>query len=151
MFFFFFDMNNDDKIEKFTNTLLKTNRTYDYFVCWKNIILENFEIEICAINCLIKKQDDDKFKQTFYELLHKTPSVILLFPYLIALAKSDRESLLKPMTPLEIIKDLSNIRDTDILFFDKGHMPKNDSDIDIYYDFFCKMGLKSLYQNILQI
>ena len=55
MFFFFFDMDNKDKVKVFLDSLLKTNRTYDYFVCWNNVYLQEFDIELCSINSLIKK------------------------------------------------------------------------------------------------
>ena len=59
MFFFFFDMDNKDKVKVFLESLLKTNKTYDYFVCWNNVFLQEFDIELNAINSLIKIKEDD--------------------------------------------------------------------------------------------
>lgn len=150
MFFFFFDMNNDNKTQRFLDTLLKTNRTYDYFICWKNIVLEKYKIEICAINSLIGIKDDVQFKSTFYDLLLKTPSVICLFPFLCSLAKAERTVLLEKNLSLEIIKDLQHIQETDEIYFSEDHLPKSSDDIQKYYNFFDKMGLKHLYQNLLE-
>lgn len=150
MFFFFFDMDNKDKVKVFLDSLLKTNRTYDYFVCWNNVYLQEFDIELCSINSLINIQDDNLFKNTFFKLLDKTPSVVSVFPYLIALSKKDREDLLDYGKPLEIIRDKNNIEQTDSFYFDKNHYDDVKEAKEKYYSFFCNMGLKKLFQNIIK-
>ena len=150
MFFFFFDMDNKDKVKVFLDSLLKTNRTYDYFVCWNNVYLQEFDIELCSINSLINIQDDNLFKNTFFKLLDKTPSVVSVFPYLIALSKKDREDLLDYGKPLEIIRDKNNIEQTDSFYFDKQHYDYVKETKDKYYTFFCEMGLKKLFQKIIK-
>lgn len=150
MFFFFFDMDNKDKVKVFLESLLKTNKTYDYFVCWNNIFLQEFDIQLNAINSLIKIKEDELFKKKFYELLDLTPSVVSVFPYLTALSKKDREDLLEHGKPLEIIRDIKNIEQTDEIYFDKHHYDDVRKTKEKYYSFFCKMGLKKLFQDIIK-
>ena len=46
-------MNTD--IEQFVNTLLVTNRDYDFFVNWdRATILEDYRVELHALDSLIK-------------------------------------------------------------------------------------------------
>ncbi len=150
MFFFFFDMDNKDKVNIFLKSLLKTNKTYDYFVCWNNVFLQEFDIELNAINALIKIKEDASFRDKFYKLLDVTPSVVSVFPYLIALSKKDREDLLENGKPLDIIRDIKNIEQTDQFYFDNLHYDDIKQKKEIYYSFFCEMGLKKLFQDIIK-
>lgn len=143
-------MDNNDKVKVFLESLLKTNKTYDYFVHWNNVILQEFDIELNAINSLIKIKDDELFKEKFYRLLDITPSVVSVFPYLTALSKNDREDLLEQGKPLEIIRDKENIEQTDQFYFDEQHYDYVKKSKEKYYSFFCKMGLKELFQDIIK-
>ncbi|MBB5226761.1 type II restriction endonuclease [Treponema ruminis] len=143
-------MDIQDKVNVFLDSLLPTNRTYDYFVCWNNVFLQEFDIELCSINSLINIKDDALFRNTFDKLLDKTPSVISVFPYLIALSKNERDGLLKKGEPLEIIKDKKKIEETDSFYFDEKHYEDVKKSKEKYYAFFCQMGLKTLFQKSIK-
>lgn len=100
-------MENKNKIKMFVDTLLSTNRGYNFFIDWKNIEVES-SVELCAINSLIGCKSNI-FKEKFYELLDKLPTVVAFFPMLLAISKSDRDKLKKGKSKLEIIdfKDLT--------------------------------------------
>lgn len=71
----------------FESNLLDTNRGYNYYIDWSNIDgYKKYEIEIHAMDVLIKKEDDTFF-DVFKELIIKLPTIIEIFPYLFALAK----------------------------------------------------------------
>lgn len=94
---------------------------------------------------------DEIFYEKFSELIIKLPSVILLFPYLFGLAKSERENLYKGKENLILIQDELDKTDYLEFIFSKTAIKnfKKDS-IKEYYDFFVQMGLKHLYQNIIE-
>lgn len=133
----------DNKIDRFVNTLLKTNRTFDFFVNLENIeYYKNFEIELNALNFLIGKID---FYEAFSKLLNSLPSVVKTFPLLLAISKIERENLIKNNNNLSIL----NINEFNIEEFDFESSNLNQEKIDKYYLFFKETGLKTIFQNYL--
>lgn len=70
----------------FLNTLLKTNRTYDFFVDWDKIFdkLEKNVVEISILNSL-SKISSDKVEDKFREILTKYPECVPLLPLILAI------------------------------------------------------------------
>ncbi len=144
-------MQPQERVKVFTENALYTNRGFNYYVDWANIDgYQEFQVEIHALDILIRCSDE-VFYEKFSELIIKLPSVILLFPYLFGLAKSERENLYKGKENLILIQD--ELDKTDYLEFIFSTTAiknfKKDS-IKEYYDFFVQMGLKHLYQNIIE-
>lgn len=134
----------------FTDNLLMTNRGFNYYVDWNNIDgYKGFLVEIHAMDVLIGCKDD-YFKSQFVTLISKLPSVRLLFPFLFGLAKGEREQLYKGKEKLTIIQDELDGADHLVYSFSKTINLFDENSIEMYYDFFVKMGLKNLYQNIIE-
>ncbi|VEU58936.1 DpnII restriction endonuclease [Mycoplasmopsis gallinacea] len=135
----------------FINSLLTKNKKYDYFVNWKSVIeqikkrYEN-SIELNALNSLIKSSD---FKLKFMELLDKVPTVITVFPLLIATSKDTREKLFEQKEKLEILDEEEQIEKFD--FSEKiAKRGFNLQQKEKYYIFFEKIGLKRLFEEIIE-
>jgi hypothetical protein len=145
----YFNLDIDEKKEIFTKNLVATNRGFNFYVDWENTqAYKNFEIELNALNVLINV-DDNKFELKFYELLKKLPSVIKTFPLLFALSKKERENIWKGKDVLHILEDANLDKDT--LEYDFSIETKlSDIDIEKYFYFFKKIGLKNLFQNLLE-
>ncbi len=140
-----------DRLKIFTENVLYTNRGFNYYVDWSNIDgYQEFLVEIHALDILIHCSDE-LFYDKFSELIIKLPSVILLFPYLFGLAKSERENLYKGKENLILIQQELDKNDYLEFKFSKTAVKNFSKDsIKEYYDFFVQMGLKHLYQNIIE-
>lgn len=146
----FLNQKSDTLVEIFTKNILETNRGFNYYVDWNNVEgYKDFLVEIHAIDILIGC-DDDSFKCKFFNLVSKLPKVVLLFPFLFGLAKTEREKLYKGKETLTIIQDESKLADNLFYSFPAKIESLDENEIDEYYDFFEKMGLKHLYQNIIE-
>jgi type II restriction enzyme len=78
--------NIDEYQIDFLDTLLETNRTYDFFVDWDKIfskLEENF-LEIGILNSL-SKISSEKSETKFREILTKYPEVVPLLPLILAI------------------------------------------------------------------
>ena len=141
--------NIDELAEQFVENILETNRSFDVYVDWRNATHENFkeyDIELNALNTLIRNATKEKF----YELVKKLPTVVCTFPLLIAVAKADRNKIVKGKKELVIV-DIHDM-DKDFLRYDlsKAHTKcLKDEDYDMYYEFFKQSGLQNLFQNML--
>lgn len=134
----------------FTENLVSTNRGFNFYVDWRNAeAYEEFDIELNALNVLIRIDDNDLFKEKFTLLLKKLPTVIQTFPLLFSLARKEREDIWKEKTVLNILEDVD--LDKDALVYDFIIPSELSSNfIDKYYDFFKRIGLKNLFQNLLE-
>ena len=144
-------MSIDEFAEEFENNLLDTNRGYNYYVDWSNISgLDSYLVEIHAMDVLINC-DEEIFKQRFTELITKLPSVIEVFPFLFALDKTSRKTVVNKSN-LKIIRSELDSDDYGIYNFNRKNLIVECSkkQIDKYYDFFVDMGLKRLFQNLLE-
>ena len=134
------DKNIDELAEQFVENILETNRSFDVYVDWRNATHENFkeyDIELNALNTLIRNATKEKF----YELVKKLPTVVCTFPLLIAVAKADRNKIVKGKKELVIV-DIHDM-DKDFLRYDlsKTHTKcLKDEDYD--------MIRKNLFKNI---
>jgi len=146
----YFELDIKDKKEFFVKTLINTNRGFSFYVNWDNINShKDFDIELNAMNSLIGIKNDYEFKLKFENLLKKIPSAIIVFPLLFALSKKERENLIKNKSKLNILDDLDLEKDALIFEFTKKEKLLNE-EIESYYNFFKRMGLKLLFQNIIE-
>lgn len=146
----FLNIQPEELVKIFTTNILSTNRGFNYYVDWSNIDgYQEFFVEIHAMDVLISC-NENSFAEKFYTLVRKLPSVTLLFPYLFGLAKNERDKLYKGKDKLIIIQDELDKADHLIYSFPKTLNHFSEKDIDMYYDFFVQMGLKHLYQNIIE-
>ncbi len=138
-------MNTD--IEQFVNTLLVTNRDYDFFVNWdRATILEDYRVELHALDSLIKC---DNFKTTFYDLLKKIPSVIKVFPFLIAISVKEIEQFRKGTGVFKVLNiEMNSFDKYDFSISENAKL--TDEEIDRYYYFFKKIGLVTFFENIVE-
>lgn len=135
-------------LEIFKNNLLETNRGFNFYVDWKNILgLEKYDIELHALDSLIGKKDD--FDSTFKDLLAKIPTVVTVFPYLFALSKKERESVISGKTELKVVGVELDSEDLQKFSF-KPQKQYTESQINEYLTFFDQMGLKNLFQNLIE-
>lgn len=143
-------LSTDEKKTIFTENLVSTNRGFNFYVDWRNAeAYEEFDIELNALNVLIRIGDNDLFEGKFILLLKKLPTVIKTFPLLFSLARKEREDIWKGKTILNILEDVD--LDKDALDYDFIIPNELSSDfIEKYYDFFKRIGLKNLFQNLLE-
>ena len=145
----FYSLSLEEKKELFTNTLVSTNRGFNFYVDWNNAeVYKEFDIELNALNTLIRVSDLN-FKLKFKDLLNKLPSVIKTFPLLFALSKLERESIIKGKMTLKVLE--SENLEEDALEYD--FIVKNnysEKEMEKYFKFFVKLGLKHLFQNLLE-
>lgn len=147
----FLNMTSEELAHIFIQNILPTNRGFNYYVDWNNITgYEDQLIEIHAMDILIGCKDNTNFKDRFTKLVSKLPQVICLFPFLFGLAKSEREKLYRGREELLIIQDELDGADHLTYSFSRKIKQLSNEDIEIYYDFFVQMGLKHLYQNIIE-
>lgn len=146
-------MNKNELKKIFVDNLLSTNRGFNYYVDWKNISgFNEYSIEINAIDVLIGCKDDNTFQKQFFALLEKLPSTILLFPFLFGLAKVERKAIYNNKCNLTIIsEEIDSPNNTSYNFsLEATKKSLTKKQIEIYYDFFVQMGLKNLYQNLIE-
>ncbi|MBO5866420.1 MAG: hypothetical protein J6Q73_10280 [Bacteroidaceae bacterium] len=147
----YLEIHPKERLKIFTENVLYTNRGFNYYVDWSNIDgYQEFLVEIHALDILIHCSDE-QFYDNFSDLIIKLPSVILLFPYLFGLAKNERENLYKGKENLILIQE--ELDKNDYLEFKFSRIAVknfNKENIKEYYDFFVQMGLKHLYQNIIE-
>lgn len=144
------NMNIDKLSEEFVNNLVETNRGFNFYVDWNNTLdYKRFEIELNAMNVLIRCDD---MHSKFVELVKKVPTVIATFPLLFALSKDERKNVWRGKNELKVVNEDLDEEDFYSYNFDI-YLLKNgisDDSIEIYYVFFEKMGLKALFENLLE-
>ena len=139
----------EEKIKLFEEHLLETNRGFNFYVDWRNVSgIAKYEIELHALDVLIGKKIDAEFTNQFFELLRKLPSVVKTFPYLFALSKAERE-FVTTSGQLKIVGTELDSPDLQSYSFNtiNGISAKQANE---YLSFFEQMGLKNLFQNIIE-
>ncbi len=147
----YLDKDKKELAHEFEKQLLETNRGFNYYVDWTNVCgYEKYDVEIHALDVLIRKKDEE-FRKAFWELLSKLPSVIEVFPYLFALAKKEANEIRGNKT-LKIIG--SAIDSDDFMTYSFNHkklsLPISEQEKVKYYNFFEQMGLKALFENHIE-
>ncbi len=144
------NMSTDELAEIFVDNLVATNRGFNFYVNWGNVLdYRKFAIELNAMNVLIRCDD---IHAKFVELARKLPTVIATFPLLFALSKGERKAVWKGETNLRVVNEDLDEDDFYSYNFNVSELNGNLSDetIEIYYIFFEKMGLKNLFENLLE-
>lgn len=137
-----------EKIELFESQLIETNRGFNYYVNWENILdHKKYCVEIHSLDCLIGQSTN--FDTMFFDLLKKIPSVVEVFPYLFALSKVERNSVRKQGELLKIIGTTLDSEDVQCFNFN-GQKTFSNKEIKEYLSLFEQMGLKNLYQRIIE-
>lgn len=138
----------EEKSRLFEEHLLETNRGFNFYVDWSNVVgLDCYTIELHALDSLIGRKDD--FDYMFTALLHRVPSAVKTFPFLFALSKAERESVISDKGFLQVVGTEIDSEDLQQYTF---HAAKSftDEQIQSYLVFFEQMGLKHLFQNLLE-
>lgn len=141
----------DELSSMFESNLLDTNRGYNYYIDWTNIDgYQKYDIEIYAMDTLIGK-DDNEFLNKFRELITKLPSIVEVFPYLFALSKVETAGVRKNSL-LKIVGSSIDSDDFQTYSFNSKKLcsPISEDVVIQYYNFFEQMGLKYLFQNLLE-
>ncbi len=147
----FLEKSKEELADIFMNNLVSTNRGYNYYVDWTNITgYDKFSIEIQAIDVLIGLKNDNDFRNEFNKLLTKLPNTICLFPLLFGLSKTERENAWKGKYDLTVVSDALGSEDNLTYRFPAEPELFSDIDIEKYYDLFDRLGLKNLYQNLIE-
>jgi len=146
----FLDKSPEERCNIFLQNLQPTNRGFNYYVDWTNVCgFEDLMVEINAIDTLIGCEEN-QFSNRFKELLTKLPSTVTLFPFLFGLAKNERQSLNSGNSSLTVLTDAIECSEYLEYKFPKEVGNLSDSEIEHFYDFFVKMGLKHLFQHIIE-
>jgi type II restriction enzyme len=144
------EMDIEDLSKLFVNNLVETNRGFDFYVNWDNIEdYKKFEIELSAMNVLIKSENIEK---KFFELAHKIPTFIATFPFLFALSKAERLDVWNGRNELSVVNEQLDGTDNFNYSFDIQQLKKglNNEQISHYYVMFDRIGLKHLFENLLE-
>lgn len=138
----------EEKLELFEEHLLETNRGFNFYVDWSNVIgLDGYTIELHALDALIGRKED--FNSMFNALLKRIPSVVKTFPFLFALAKAERENVTNGLGSLQVVGTEIDSEDLQQYNFRAVEM-LTEEQIKCYLNFFEQMGLKNLFQNLLE-
>ena len=138
----------EEKLHLFEEHLLETNRGFNFYVDWNNVIgLDCYTIELHALDSLIGRKED--FDYMFTTLLHRVPSVVKTFPFLFALSKAERESVTSGEGYLQVVGTEIDSEDLQQYTFHAAES-FTEEQVHSYLEFFEQMGLKHLFQNILE-
>ncbi|SHM35590.1 type II restriction enzyme [Caldanaerovirga acetigignens] len=134
----FLDVENiESVIEKFHDTIIDTNRSYNFFVDWDKVRnnITKYKIEFHILNSLVgSKQFEDDLK----EILQKYPQVLPAIPILLAIRELN----------LKVIKDFTE-KVPKVVNYDFNIRNLTPEDIDNIIEFFDKTGLKNLLINMV--
>lgn len=125
--------NEESIIEKFHNTLVDTNRGYDFFVDWDKVRkhVEKHKIEFNILNSLIgSKQFDNDLR----EILLNYPRVLPVIPILLAIRDLN----------FKVIRDFTD-KNLDIVNYDFNIRTLTLEEIVNIVEFFDKTGLKRFF------
>lgn len=146
----YLELNYDELSEIFVNNLLETNRGFEFYVNWENVLAyEEFEIELNAMNVLIKSNN---IKEKFFDLARKLPTFIATFPLLFALSKNERAEIWSGKNLLAVVgNDMGNDENLKFSFeVEQLKQGLTNEQIEEYYYFFVRIGLKSLCESLIE-
>jgi len=127
----------DEYITYFLQTLLPSNRTYDYFVDWEKVKnkLEQLKYQIAILNYLTQVKRESRAEE-LKQIIIKYPEVLEVIPYLLAVREKD----------LEILEIVNNQVTFKKVIFDKEKI--DNERIEEVLDFCDKTGLFEAFDNI---
>lgn len=128
--------NLDVKVNSFHDSIIDTNRGYDFFVDWSKIQqnVEKYKVEFNILNSLIGSKN---FRKDVRSLLEKYPEIVSAIPILLAI----RDSRLK------IIGDFLD-RDSNIIEYDFTNRRLSNDEIDDLIYFLEKTGLQYFFEHL---
>lgn len=126
----------EETIERFHETIIDTNRSYNFFVNWEKVEqhVDKYKIELSILDALIGSRN---FNKDLENILKKYPEVLPVIPILIAV----RDARLK------VIRDFSDA-DTDIMEYNFTERKLSELEIKVLIEFFEKTGLKNFFENL---
>ena len=135
----------DQYLEHFVETLLPTNRTYEYYLDWKKIKtnIDRHITEISLLDSLIHVKPTER-KDRLTELIHKYPEVVKIIPIIIAIRE-------KNFTVLEISNELlfKKFDFSNKFINQKKLFPSDNKEyIDLIVDFCEKSGIFNVFDSI---
>ncbi len=133
----------DNYAKTFFETLLKTNKTYEYFVNWDKVKgnVKKYLYEIQLLNSLTKVTGEEVEKHLI-ELLKKYPKTVEVIPLIVAERVNDKKK--KNDEKIDIFDP--EIEDYITLEFEKNKV--NEETILKIVEFCKKTGILELFQNI---
>ncbi len=122
----------------FYDTLLVTNRSFDFFTNWEKIKsnFNKYKIELNILNSLI---NDNNFDKTLRTILKDYSEVLPTIPLLLALRK----------IKVQIVDDFF-VQDIMNYSFDFSVRKLKEYEIEEFVEFFIKTGLKDFFTNLSQ-
>lgn len=126
----------EETIERFHETVIDTNRSYNFFVNWEKVEqhVDKYKIELSILDSLIGSRN---FNKDLENIFKKYPEVLPVIPILIAV----RDARLK------VIRDFSDA-DTDIMEYNFTERKLSELEIKVLIEFFEKTGLKNFFENL---
>lgn len=126
----------EETIERFHETIIDTNRSYNFFVNWEKVEqhVDKYKIELSILDALIGSRN---FNKDLENIFKKYPEVLPVIPILIAV----RDARLK------VIRDFSDA-DTDIMEYNFTERKLSELEIKVLIEFFEKTGLKNFFENL---
>lgn len=125
--------NEESVIEKFHDTLVDTNRSYDFFVDWDKVRkhVEEHKIEFNILNSLIGSK---QFDTDLRKILLNYPRVLPVIPILLAIRDLN----------FKVIGNFTD-KNLDIMTYDFKTRTLTSEEIDNIIGFFDKTGLKKFF------
>ena len=138
---YFKNLNVDNReavLNLFYDSLIETNRSFDFFVNWEKIrsYFDEYKIELNILNSLI---NDPNFDDTLTKILHDYPNVLPVIPLLIAVR--DKKF---PIVSNFNSEELKNYR------FDFSVRQLSFDEINFLIEFISKTGLKDFFLSLSQ-
>lgn len=131
-------------LEHFVETLLPTNRTYEYYVDWNKIKanLDKYIAEISLLDALIHVKLDER-KNKLAEIISNYPDVVKIIPLIIAVRDSN-------LMVLEIGEELffKEFDFSNKSLNQKKLFSNKNNDIDLIINFCDKSGILNLFDDI---
>ncbi len=117
-------------VDKFVQTLVKTNRTYDFFVDWAKVTRNQAHFQI-ALSEIEKCRHEANLREALVKLLVRNPPVASVFPLLLAWREDEWRIL-----------DLGADGSSQVRLYDfSGKSGYNESEATVIVDFLEKTGL----------
>ena len=132
--------NFNDYTKRFFDTLLPTNKTYEYFVDWDKVknAVNRYLDELSLLNSLTKVVASERGKH-LHSLLTKYPQIVEVIPLLIAeRVKNGRIDLFDP--------DMERF-----IVFEFNRSKVNKNTIPLIIEFCVKTGIMDLFQEVKDI
>jgi len=128
--------NLEETLERFHETIVDTNRGYNFFVDWEKVErhIRKYRIEFSILDTLIGSDD---FNNDLRNVLRRYPEILPAVPILIAV----RDIRLK------VIGDFSDA-DSEIMEYSFIERDIAESEIEALVEFFNKTGLKHFFESL---